>query len=103
MAFVQVAQVDDVPEGAAVVVAVGGEEIALCNVNGRIYAIANICTHDGGSLDQGETFGYVIECPRHGAQFDIRTGSVLAAPAPEPIRVFPVRVVDGNIEVDAEG
>ncbi|MBI4236671.1 MAG: non-heme iron oxygenase ferredoxin subunit, partial [Chloroflexi bacterium] len=66
-----------------------------------VYAISNLCTHDAGSLAEGETFGYVIECPRHGSRFDIRTGRVLSPPAAEDIRVFPVRVVDGAIQVDA--
>ena len=101
MGFERVARVDDVPEGSVVVVVSGREEIALCNVQGNFYAISNVCTHDGGSLDQGETFGYVIECPRHGGRFDIRTGQVLALPPLEGLRAFPIRVVDGAIEVDA--
>ena len=101
MAFERVARLDEVPEGGIIAVTAGREGIALCRVEGEVYAVSNVCTHDGGALDQGETFGYALECPRHGSRFDLRTGQVVSPPALESIRTFPVRVVDGVIEVDA--
>jgi 3-phenylpropionate/trans-cinnamate dioxygenase ferredoxin component len=102
MAYVPVAKVSDVAPGTVKYVGVGPEEIALCNVDGEFYAIADVCTHDGGSLDQGSLDGYQIECPRHGARFDVRTGAVRALPAILPIPTFDVRVEGDTILVDVD-
>ena len=71
--------------------------IAVFNLDGDFYAIEDICTHDGGELTGGIIEGHEIECPRHGARFDIRTGAVLCPPAYEPTAKFPVRVEDGVV------
>ena len=71
--------------------------IAVFNIDGALYAIEDICTHDGGELASGELHGFDIECPRHGARFDVRSGAVLAPPAYEPITPFPVKVEDGAV------
>ncbi|MGH8113688.1 MAG: non-heme iron oxygenase ferredoxin subunit [Rhodanobacteraceae bacterium] len=71
--------------------------IAVYNLEGNLYAIEDTCTHDGGELAGGEICGFEVECPRHGARFDVRTGAVKQAPATEPIASFPVRVEDGVI------
>ena len=72
----------------------------LCNVAGTVYAIEDVCTHDGGELDQGELEGCRIMCPRHGAYFDVTTGAALTLPAILPVETFPVRVEAGEIFVD---
>ena len=100
MAFTKVGKVGDVPPGTARVYEVGDRAIAVCNVNGELYAIDDVCTHDEGSLDQGELEGYEVECPRHGARFDVRTGEVTALPAVLPVDTFSVRVQDDDIEVE---
>ena len=97
---VDVASVDEIPEGKVKMVTVDSLRIALCNYGGNIYAIDDVCTHDGGSLDQGELIGQEIECPRHGARFDVTTGQVTALPAVRPVRAYPVHVSDGRIFVD---
>ena len=97
--FVTLAKTSEVAPGQVKVCEAQGRRIALCNVDGAFYAIADICTHDGGSLDQGELDGHQIECPRHGARFDVRSGRVLALPAVMPIRSYPVRVEDGVVKV----
>ena len=84
MAFEKVGEVSDVPSGTAKVYQVGNREVAVCNVDGELYAIDDVCTHDEGSLDQGELDGHEIECPRHGARFDVRTGEVTVLPAVVP-------------------
>ncbi|HET7269061.1 MAG TPA: non-heme iron oxygenase ferredoxin subunit [Oleiagrimonas sp.] len=71
--------------------------IAVYNIDGDFYAIEDTCTHDGGDLAGGEVFGFEVECPRHGARFDVRTGAVTAPPAVEPIASFPVKVEDGHV------
>lgn len=100
MTFRRVADVSEIRPGAARVFDVGNREIAVCNVDGELYAIDNVCSHDEGSLDQGEVIGCEIECPKHGARFDVRNGKVTAPPAFLTLDVFPVRVVGSEVEVD---
>lgn len=102
MAFVRVAKVSEIPLGRVQVVEVGDEEVALCNVQGEILAIANVCTHDGGPLATGYLLGDEIECPRHGARFSVRDGSVRALPAVAPLPTFKVKVQDGEVWVDVD-
>jgi 3-phenylpropionate/trans-cinnamate dioxygenase ferredoxin subunit len=100
MAFETLAKMADTAPGTITVHELGDVRIALCNVNGKFYAIDDVCTHDGGALDQGELEGNLVECPRHGARFDLLTGEVKALPAVFPVNAYPVRVVDGRVEVD---
>jgi 3-phenylpropionate/trans-cinnamate dioxygenase ferredoxin subunit len=94
--FVTVAQTADIPPGEREVFDVEGYYIAVFNVGGTYYAIEDVCTHDDGPLADGELDGYEIECPRHGARFDIRTGKVLSMPAVIDVPWFPVRVEGGH-------
>ena len=75
----------------------GDVAIAVFNIAGELYAVEDVCTHDGGDLATGELQGHEIECPRHGARFDVRTGAVLCPPAYEPIAKFPVKIGDATI------
>lgn len=77
-----------------------GHAVLVCNVGGEFFAIADVCTHDHGPLGEGKLRGNVIECPRHGARFDVRDGAVNAPPAIQPVATFPVRVRDGCVEVE---
>jgi 3-phenylpropionate/trans-cinnamate dioxygenase ferredoxin subunit len=97
--FIKVAETSDIPAGRVKVVLVGDRRIALCNVGGQFFAIDDLCTHDGGPLHQGELAGAVIECPRHGARFNVKTGKVLALPAVKPLTTYPLKVEDGEIQV----
>ena len=100
--FVVVAREEDVHEGQVRLYEVGDRSLVICRVNGRCYAVEDFCTHDGGPLGEGTLDGYAIECPRHQALFDVRTGEVLRLPASSPIQSFPVRVENGNILVELE-
>jgi len=102
MAFVRVAKVSEIPVGRVKVVEVGDEEVALCNVQGEILAIANVCTHDNGPLAIGYLLGDEIECPRHGARFSVRDGSVKSLPAVAPLPTFTVKVEGGDVLVDVD-
>ncbi len=102
MAFVKAANVADVPPGRVKVVELGDEEVALCNVGGEIYAIANVCTHDNGPLGEGYLMGDEIECPRHGARFDVKTGDVRTLPAVIPIPRFQVKLEGTEIMVEVD-
>jgi nitrite reductase/ring-hydroxylating ferredoxin subunit len=75
----------------------GDTAIAVYNIDGDLYAIEDVCSHDGGELAGGQVHGFEVECPRHGARFDVRTGAVMCPPAYEPIASFPVHEVDGQI------
>ncbi|MHB8628620.1 MAG: non-heme iron oxygenase ferredoxin subunit [Aggregatilineales bacterium] len=97
--FVTVATVDELPSGSRAVVEIEGHYVAVFNVDGRYYAIEDRCTHDDGPLAQGELCGTVIECPRHGATFDITTGAVLSMPAVKPVPRYETRVVDSEIQI----
>ncbi len=97
--FVTVAQVGDIKNGQVKQYTANGQRIVLANVEGTYFATQDLCTHDGGPLGEGEVFDHEIECPRHGARFDLRTGEVVALPAMFPIKTFPVRVEGENIQV----
>ncbi len=97
--FVTVARTADIPPGRVKYVEVEDYQLAICNVDGEFYCIEDVCTHDGGRLDQGGLMGAVIECPRHGARFDVRTGKVLRMPAVVPIETFPLQVEGDAIKV----
>ncbi|MBI4306479.1 MAG: non-heme iron oxygenase ferredoxin subunit [Chloroflexi bacterium] len=102
--FVKVARTADVPEGEVRVYRVDDVAIAVCNVDGNFYAIEDVCTHDGSSFEQSVLEGNEIECPRHGARFDVRSGAVRALPAVFPVKSYLTRVSgdDVEVEIDAE-
>ena len=100
--LLEVAKLDEVPAGKIKVVEAGGRRIALCNYDGTIFAIADECTHDRGPLDQGELIGREVECPRHGARFDIETGRATRLPAVRPVKTYQVVVNGGSIAVELE-
>lgn len=97
--FQTVARVGEIPDGGVKVVRLDDQPVAVFHMNGAYYAIDDICTHDGGELASGTIDGDVIECPRHGARFDIRTGAVLCLPATAPVPTYAVRVVGDEIQV----
>jgi 3-phenylpropionate/trans-cinnamate dioxygenase ferredoxin subunit len=81
--------------GSAKPYTVGDIDVLICNVEGSFYAIEDVCTHDGGALDQGMLQGSCVVCPRHGATFDVTTGAALTLPAVMPVATFPL-TIDGN-------
>jgi 3-phenylpropionate/trans-cinnamate dioxygenase ferredoxin subunit len=85
--FVKVATRGELPPGSRKLVEIDGRAIAVFNVDGAFHAIDDVCTHDGGPLAEGELNGCEIQCPRHGARFDVRTGRALCMPAIEPVAV----------------
>ena len=102
--YVRAARAADVPAGEARVVEIGARSVALCHVAGdAIYAIDNLCTHDDGPLGDGTLHGDRVECPRHGALFDVRSGAAKTLPAVRGVRSYPVRVVEGDVEVALDG
>ena len=92
---------NDIEKGSTRVFAVAGRRILLAHTKeGEYYAVDDLCSHDGAALDTGELYGYEVECPRHGACFDIRSGKALTLPATEDITSYPVTVDDAGISVE---
>jgi len=99
-AFSKVASKSDIPEGSAKVFTVGDTRIAVCNVSGQLFAIDDLCTHDNGPLGEGQLVGDQIECPRHGARFDVKTGKALCLPAVKPVNAYEVELRGDEVWVD---
>ncbi|MFM8322646.1 MAG: Rieske (2Fe-2S) protein [Chloroflexota bacterium] len=97
--YIAVGSAADVLPGQRMFVEIDGEPIVVFNIAGEWYAIADLCSHDNGPLGEGDLDGREIICPRHGARFDVTSGRVTAYPAVEDIPAYPVRVIDGQIEV----
>ena len=97
--FVDLAAEDSVGPGQTQSYELDGRRILLCNVAGELHAVEDVCSHDQGSLGEGRLHGTEIECPRHGACFDVIDGSVTVPPAVRPITSFPLRVEDGRVQV----
>ena len=97
--FVEIAPVSELPNGERLFVEVGGREIVIFNIADQFFAIGDVCTHDDGPLGDGVIEDHNIVCPRHGAQFDVRTGQAVQMPAVEDIPAYPVQVRAGNIFV----
>jgi 3-phenylpropionate/trans-cinnamate dioxygenase ferredoxin subunit len=95
-----VARAGEIEPGQVKVIEAGGRRIALCNYEGTLYAIDDVCTHDRGPLGQGTLIGKNIECPRHGAQFDVTNGRAVRLPAVRPVATYPVHVEDGIVRVE---
>lgn len=97
--FVTVARVGEIPTGGVKVARVDDQAVALFHLEDGYYAIEDACTHDGGPLARGRLEGGVVECPRHGARFDVRTGAALTLPATSPATTYPVRIEGDAIQV----
>ena len=100
--FVKVTKVDELPPGERIVIEVDEHFIAVFNIGGQFYAIADLCTHDDGPLADGEVRGHIIECPRHSATFDLRNGAALTSPAVKPVPSYMVKVQGNDVLVNIE-
>jgi len=97
--WIDVAAVSDFPAGAVRTVEARGLEIAVFNVDGYYYAIADCCTHEAERLSGGSIEGLDVVCPLHQARFSLVTGRALSPPAYEPVMTYPVRVDGGMVQV----
>lgn len=97
--FVPVCRLSELPEGGRLVVEVDGRVVALFRVGGRVYALDDVCTHDGGTLVDGQLDGFAIACPRHGAKFDVRDGRVLSMPATRDTASHEVKIEGDEVAV----
>jgi len=99
---VKVAQTSDLSPGTGKVVQADGRNLALFNVEGTFFAIDNTCTHRGGPLGEGELSGDTVECPWHGAHFNVKTGAVARPPAPAGVPSFPVHLEGNDVFVEID-
>ena len=98
--FVPVMTLAEIPQGSMQAKVLDGREIVICHTReGGVFALDNICTHAHARMCEGRLRATRLVCPLHGASFDVRDGRVLGPPAVAPLPTFPVRVVDGMIEV----
>lgn len=97
--YLTVARRDELPTGARLRLVIDGQGIVLFNLAGSLYAIADVCSHDDGPLADGLLDGLQIECPRHGARFDLASGKALSLPAVVDIPAYPVRVVGDDVQI----
>ena len=99
--LVKAAQVAEIPVGGSKLVELERTRVALFHLEDGIFAIEDVCTHDGGPLVEGEVVNACqVQCPRHGARFDIRTGAALRFPAFVPTRTFEVQVRGDEIWIE---
>ncbi len=95
--FVKVAQLDELSPGEMMVVEVGDDRILLANVEGNVHAIDDICSHAYASLSEGDLSGQEVECPLHGAAFDLVSGQPVSPPATEGVKVYELRIEGQDI------
>ena len=101
MPKIHVAPLDEFGPGSSKIVTLGWTSIGVYNCGGKLLAIEDRCSHDDGPLCEGDwdPEERVVTCPRHGSNFDLRTGEALSLPAYVPVETFPVRVDDGIVKV----
>ncbi|MEJ2263259.1 MAG: non-heme iron oxygenase ferredoxin subunit [Anaerolineales bacterium] len=97
--FIAIGPTDELTNGERLFVEIDEEPIVVFNIAGQYYAVGDVCSHDDGPVGDGELEGFEVICPRHGARFDVRSGKVLSLPAIVDIPAYPVRVVDGQLEI----
>ncbi len=94
-----IAAAEEIVEGDVRTYLVGSEKVAVARAEGVLYAVQDRCSHDNGPLGEGCLVGFSVQCPRHGAKFDVRDGRVTSAPALVGIGTFEVRELDGRVQV----
>lgn len=117
--FIKAAEEKEIAPGGMMAVALEGREIVLCNYGGVFYAVERACGHAKARLERGALTGWILTCPLHFAQFDIRSGSALSGPAPKPfesahpdpadpalatksLKTWPVKTESGSIFIDLQ-
>jgi len=99
MPFVRAANIADVPQGCIHQFQVAGTPVALANVDGKFYAINDVCVHRGGPLGEGELHEKVVTCPWHGWQYDVTTGKVTQNPT-MGVACYATEVKGGEVFID---
>ena len=98
--FVTTIKTSGIPAGGVTAIEVRGTRIAVANVGGTFYAFDDTCTHEECSLADGDLEGSTVTCMCHGAEFDVRTGQVLAPPAFMPLKVYRTRIEGDALQIE---
>ena len=98
--FVTASRTTEIPVGNVTAFDVRGTRIAVANINGTYYAFDDTCTHEQCSLAEGDLAGTTVTCMCHGAEFDVRTGHVLAPPATLPVKSYRTRVEGDALQIE---
>ena len=98
----RVTSIDRLSESSGMRVDVGGHRIALFLIGTDVYAIGDRCSHAESSLAEGEVFDGAVECPRHGSEFDLRTGEPTSFPATRPVPVYDAEIDGSDVFVTVE-
>jgi 3-phenylpropionate/trans-cinnamate dioxygenase ferredoxin subunit len=99
---VEITALDKLPRDRGVRVTIGDHRIAMFRIQDDVYAIGDRCSHAEASLSEGEVWGDTVECPRHGSEFDLKTGDALSLPATQPVPVYPVSIENGTVFLELE-
>lgn len=97
--YLDIAPESELPNGERLFIEVEGKSLVIFKIAGQYFSIGDICTHDDGPVGDGDIENFNIVCPRHGGEFDVRTGQAVQMPAVVDIPAYPVRVVSGMIQV----
>ena len=97
--YYEIVPASELPPGERLFVEIEGQSLVIFNIAGQYFSIADVCSHDDGPVGEGDIEGYNVVCPRHGGEFDIRTGKAVQLPVVVDIPAYPVQVRDGNIYI----
>ena len=97
--YLDIAPASELPNGERLFVEVESKSLVIFNIADQYFAIGDICSHDDGPVGDGDLEGFNVVCPRHGGEFDVRTGKAVQLPAVVDIPAYPGKVVDGMIQV----
>ncbi|MGH8916531.1 MAG: non-heme iron oxygenase ferredoxin subunit [Acidimicrobiia bacterium] len=100
---VEIGALESLPRDRGIRVTVGEERVAMFRIGDEVFAIGDVCSHAEASLSEGEVFDHEVECPRHGSEFDLRTGEAMSLPATRPVATYPVSIEDGTVYLLLEG
>lgn len=95
--YYEIAPASELPAGERLFVEIEGKSLVIFNIAGQYFSIADICSHDNGPVGEGDLEGFNVVCPRHGGEFDVRTGKAVQLPVVVDIPAYPVEVRDGII------
>ena len=99
---VKTINISEINENSVKVVNIENKDIAIFNVDGEFYAIDDLCSHAEASLAEGEVFDCKVECPLHGAEFDLKTGQAVTLPATKPVASYVISIEDEVIYLEME-
>ena len=95
--YFEIAPASELPNGERLFVEIEGKSLVIFNIAGQFFSIADICSHDDGPVGEGDLEGFNVVCPRHGGEFDVRTGKAVQLPVVVDIPAYPVQVREGTI------